>query len=244
MNEQPYPYTVLAMDTVASSAGTRARQVHLDKALDRVIAGALHQCSFADDKWFHRVTGDSATLAAPASVPKARIAADFVRELGTALHNVNSMMNETGRLRVRLAIDHGDVIRHSDHINGTAVVRAARLCDSEALRDALRRNSDVDLAVIVTEAFYDDAVVEGDRGVDPREFTFVHDRVKGREVSGWIWLPSRQNKGGNGGAPRLGPRPVPVPPSDNSTKVRDVKAKGNIVIGTNGSMHNHYPDNQ
>ncbi|MFD5829282.1 hypothetical protein [Lentzea sp. NPDC060358] len=239
MDEQPYPHTVLQLDTVSSSKGTVLRQVHLDKALEKVLADAKARCSFVGDDWFHRVTGDSAVLAAPSRIPKSVIAADFVRELRTALHNFNVVMNETGRLRMRLAIDHGDVIRHGEFINGTAVVRAARLCDSEAVRDALRRNDNVDLAVVLTEAFYDDAVVEGDRGLNPGEFTFVHDRVKDREVTGYLWLPGRPGKGGGGGAPRSGPRPIPGPPSGNGTYVRDVRAEGNTVIGTNGSMHNY-----
>ncbi|WP_112262883.1 hypothetical protein [Lentzea terrae] len=248
MDEQALPHTVLQLDIVASSKGSVFRQVHLDKALDKVITDASSRCSFVDGTWFHRITGDSAVLAAPSSVPKAFIAADFVRELSTALRNFNSMMNESGRLRARLAIDHGDVVRHGLNINGTAVVRAARLCDSEALRDALRRNDDADLAVVLTDPFYDDAVVEGNRGLDKAEFTFVHDRVKDREVSGWIWLPGNKKPGsdgkGRGDAPRPGPRtsPEPRPTSGGGTHLRDVTIHGNGVVGTNGTQHNYYGD--
>jgi hypothetical protein len=239
MDEQPFPHTVLQLDTAASSQGTRARQVHLDKALDKVIADALSRCSFVDSTWFHRVTGDSAVLAAPAGVPKARIVADFVREIVTALHNFNSVMNEAGRLRARLAIDHGDVVRHGEHITGTAVVRAARLCDSEVLRDALRRNANIDLAVVLTDPFYDDAVVEGDRGLDPAEFTFVHDRVKDREVSGWIWLPGHKKPALTGLGDASTPRRSPGPRSGGGTHFRDVNAHdSNIVIGTDAKQYN------
>lgn len=244
MDEQPFPHTVLQLDTVASSKGHRARQVHLDKALDKVLTAAKQRCAFVDATWFHRVTGDSAVLAAPATVPKALIAADFVRELVTALHNFNSVMNETGRLRLRLAMDHGDVVRHGEFINGTAVVRAARLCDSESLRDVLRRNDNVDLAVVLTDTFYTDAVEEGDRGVDPAEFTFVHDRVKDREVSGWIWLPgTKKPTGPSSSRPPLhaAPNPAPRPPSGGDTYVDRVEIAGNGVIGSGASQHNYGP---
>ncbi|WP_330857132.1 hypothetical protein [Lentzea sp.] len=235
---------MLQLDTASSSKGTILRQVHLDKALEKVLAAAKERCPFVGDDWFHRVTGDSAVLAAPSRVPKSVIAADFVRELRTALRNFNAMMNDAGRLRVRLAIDHGDVIRHGEHINGAAVVRAARLCESETLRDVLRRNNGVDLAVVLTEAFYGDAV-EGGRDVDPAEFTFMHDRVKDREVSGWLWLPGNGKRGGASkpyaapSGPRSEPRPQPGP----STYIRSVTSHGPSVIGSGNSqtVHNYGP---
>jgi hypothetical protein len=253
MNEQAVPHTVIVFDTAMSSSGALHRQVHLDKGLDQVIRAALSRCPFVDDTWFHRVDGDSAVLAAPAGAPKDKIAADLVRELVIALKNFNRTMNETGRLRVRVAINHGDVVIHGDgtkgkHINGRPLTKAARLRDSEALRDALRRNEHADMVLVLTDSFYDDAVVDGNRALDPHAFDFVHDKVKDLEVSGWIWVPDAERESPVRPAPATadapsGSRSTPVTaphnaPGGNHTTIGSVDVTGGAAIGTNA--HNSH----
>lgn len=185
------PCTVITADIVGSSSGRRSRQGHLDRSLERVLDDALAESRYRREewsqreKWFRRPDGDSVTLVAPAVVPKAWIAADFVRDVEIALRRVNEHTNEPSRLRVRMAIAHSEIEVEGPHIRGAAVRIAARLRDSEALRDQVSATDD-DLALIVSDTFFHEVIEERERDLDPAVFHEVVVTANDGLVRGWI----------------------------------------------------------
>ncbi|MGK3206593.1 hypothetical protein [Amycolatopsis sp. MEPSY49] len=185
------PHTIVTADTVNSGGGDRRRQEILDKALRAVLSEAVEAGSFATGLVLDRPDGDSATLVFAPDVPKARIVADFAqRELALALALVNDAAAPRYRLRLRVAIGHGEIVLHPPHVSGNAVLEAARLRDAPALRAAMDDHPGADLGLIVTDAVFRDVVERGERGLDAGGFREVPVRVKNFTGTGWIHVPA------------------------------------------------------
>lgn len=191
-------HTIVAIDVVSSSSGGRHRQrlldAHLEQALDQIFE-FLASTPYAPHTGFRRIDGDSATLALPAAIPRAWITADLVlRELTIALGDLNRSIVDDERLRLRVAIDHGElVVGPPPHLAGDAVARAARLLDGDALRMAMRERPEAALGLIVSDRFFHEVVGNRERDLDPDEFTPVVVTAKDFEETGWIRL-TRSNR--------------------------------------------------
>ncbi|WP_433268233.1 hypothetical protein ACQPZF_03725 [Actinosynnema sp. CS-041913] len=185
--------TVLRLDVVGSSAGGRDRQVLLDRALESVVDlafDAVRDPRYPIGRSFRRADGDSATLVIDAGIAKAWIAADFVlREIPIALGDVNRAVNAEHRLRLRIAIDHGETVMDVPHVGGDPVVATARLVDAPRFRQALADAPERDLGLIVSDRFYSEVVRRGERGLDRIEFRPIHVPGKDFRRLGWIWVP-------------------------------------------------------
>lgn len=240
------PCTVITADIVGSSSGCRSRQGHLDRSLERVLDDALAESRYRREEWsqreewFRRPDGDSVTLVAPAVVPKAWIAADFVRAIEIALRRVNEHTSEPSRLRVRMAIAHSEIEVEGQHIRGAAVRIATRLRDSDALRDQVSTTNN-DLAFIVSDAFFHEVVEKRERDLDPAAFHEVVVTAKDGLVRGWIrGSRSRSTE------PALDPdtttqsrRGLPGEPeakaSGSKTKIGKVRGR-TVAIGNQGQV--------
>jgi hypothetical protein len=184
--------TVISSDVVGSSGG-RHRQSHLDRAHDAVLDqafDALRRAGYPLASAFRRVDGDSATTVVNADVSRSWILADLVmREVVLALADVNRTAGENYRLRPRIAVDFGEVVLDPPHAQGDAVVRAARLRDAPALREAMSADLGASLGLIVSDRFHDEVVRHGERGLDPAAFRAVEVTVKTFSERGWVHLP-------------------------------------------------------
>jgi hypothetical protein len=186
-------HTIVTIDIVSSSTGGRHRQRYLDQHLERVLDSIfefLASSPYAPHTGFRRADGDSATIALPAAIPRAWITADLVlRELTIALGELNRSIVEEDRLRLRAAMDHGElVVGPPPHLAGDAVARAARLLDAEPLRAAMRDRPAAPLGLIVSDRFFHEVVVGRERDLDPDEFTRVGVSVKDFDEPGWVRL--------------------------------------------------------
>ncbi|MBB5956367.1 hypothetical protein FHS29_002953 [Saccharothrix tamanrassetensis] len=186
--------TVLRLDVVGSSAGGRGRQVHLDRALESVLDLAF--AAVRDPRYpigsgsYRRADGDSATLVIDACIAKAWIVADFVlREIPIALDEVNRAANAEHRLRLRIAIDHGETVMNLPHVGGDPVVATARLVDAPRFRQALADAPERDLGLIVSDRFHTDVVQRGERGLDRVGFRPIHVPARDFRRLGWLWVP-------------------------------------------------------
>jgi class 3 adenylate cyclase len=220
-------HTVCRLDIKDSSRGNASRQRHLDKGLRAVVDDAIGAAPFDTTGWFHRTDGDSATIAFPADVPKAWVAAEFTRQLELALRRFNEPLGQTHTLRLRMALDHGDVTIDRPNIAGAPVRTTARLVESSDLRRALQLAPAVDLAWIVSERFFDDVVQERDLGLDPTDFVRVRVEVKQFRGRGWL----RRARGpqlaeGAGEASSAGEAPSPASPDHDDDRV-GVVVRGN-----------------
>ena len=82
---------------------------------------------------------------------------EFAGELAAALRRRNRHLNEFGRLRLRLAADHGDVVLRPPNFGGAAVALAVWLCESEELKAASAAAPELDQVLIVSDRFHEAA---------------------------------------------------------------------------------------
>ncbi|HEY3465608.1 MAG TPA: hypothetical protein VGL47_10785 [Amycolatopsis sp.] len=215
--------TVVRTDACDTSSGLRTRQIHLDRALKQVLDETAAACvQFDPESWHRRFDGDSSTWVIPPTVPRAWIGADLVRNLSIALSRYNRHAGADSQLRLRAAIDHGEVEQDGQHLGGRPVTTAARLCDCDALREAMRANPGVQLGLIVSEGFYRDVVVEGERGLKPAEFTEVDVEVKLFRGKAWVHLVD-----GAAQVPSAGAKRPPAEPAARPAQSNRIKSKGN-----------------
>ncbi|WP_157620865.1 hypothetical protein [Saccharothrix sp. NRRL B-16348] len=193
MDSLPVPRSVLRVDIVRSSSRGPDRQTFLDAQLKSVVERAsesgLHLL-FPNAAMHTRPDGDSMTLLIGPEVPKAWLLADFVlRELAIALHDVNRRADPEHRLQVRAALDHGEITVNAPHLGGPAVVTTARLVDAGPLREFVERHPARDLALIISDRYYQDVVTSGVRGLDRLVFDRVEVEVKDFRQVGWLFQP-------------------------------------------------------
>lgn len=226
------PRTVVKTDVCDSSRGLRARQIYLDRALRQVLAETLATAvPYEPESWHCRIDGDSSIWVIPPSVPKAWIAADQTRNLDMALRRFNRHVSEDGRLRLRVAIDHGEVEIEDKHIGGRAITTAARLCDSPALREAMSAASQVDLGLIVSDSFYHDVIIEGELDLDPAKFVEVDVEVKAFRGKAWIHLVGGQAQPSTGSpVSSLNPKPQPNPPGKSMSQHNRINSEGDFNV--------------
>jgi hypothetical protein len=184
MRTVPVSATVVRIGIVAPSRGRTARAVHLgvtlDAVLDEVFDGV--PVPYRTPTWFRRPEGDNTTLVIPPTVPPRWVATGLVALLGEALRRRNRHLNEFGRLRLRLAVDHGDVVLRPPYFGGAAVALASWLCDSAALRAAVTAAPADDLVLIVSDRCY----AEVAEGPDPAAFRQVVVAAGGGLEIGWL----------------------------------------------------------
>jgi hypothetical protein len=181
------PYTVIMPDIENYSAGGYRRHLRLRHGLHFVFEAACDESRVRRPEWCRQPSGDGELALIPASVPKARIV-DLIRELEIALNEYNAAKVPPHRIRLRLAVDHGDVVVNSGDFAGDAPIRVARLCSAPALRRALADSPAASLAVIVSDRFYDDVIKFGPRGIDPAAFQRVLVIEKSFKEPAWIYV--------------------------------------------------------
>jgi hypothetical protein len=186
-----YPFTVVAADISAWSGRPSLLQLELRAGLIEVLEEACRAAALDRARWRRQDKGDEELALVPADVPVAAVVADLTRELGTALARYNRSRNHLGRMRLRVAMHHGNAHIDGTGFAGPAPVVASRLLDAQQLRQALNVADDADLALIVSDYVYEHAVRERYRGLDPDAFQRVQVEVKRFTAVAWVHVPGR-----------------------------------------------------
>ena len=111
------------------------------------------------------------------------------------------------------------------------MTRAARLRDAQPLREAMAANPKAHLGLIFSERIFDQVIRQGERGLDPAQFTEAWVEVKDFAEHGWISLPQTSRLHGYK-ADRVQPE-APSP-------YRPKWAQEPTVITNNGTVNARY----
>jgi hypothetical protein len=178
-------------------------------------------------------------MAIPSTVPKAWVASEFVRAIMLAQRDFNRHLSDEGKLRLRVAVDHGEVIISGQYVSGDPVTCAARLCDSGPARAALAASPLKDLALIVSDGFYRDVVQQTELDLDPAEFHQVEISVK--EFRGVAWVYGHVDTPTEGNERPADQSPQPLPPSPTADGGRPATAptpwSSQTISVTGGGHH-------
>lgn len=191
MRTDPVAATVVRIGIVAPSRGGTARAAHLGATLDGVLDEVFDRVPvpYRYPTWYRRPEGDNTTLVIPPTVPLPWVVLGLAGLVADALRRRNRHLNEFGRLRLRLAVDHGDVVLRPPHFGGAAIALAVWLCEAAELKAALTEAPELDQLLIVSDRCF--AGLGGE--LDPAEFRRVVVPAGGeREIA---WLRARPDTG-------------------------------------------------
>ncbi|QKW36241.1 hypothetical protein HUT06_21215 [Actinomadura sp. NAK00032] len=177
---------VLAVDIEGYSSLSTRHQLRKQQILPRVLDSAASVVGLERDQWLKQAGGDGEIVVLPPEADVTRVVGDFVRALTTVLGEVNEDRLHEDRIRLRLAVHYGAVAHGAFGPAGQTMIVTSRLLDSEPLRRVLREQPDLDLACVVSESLYRDAVATGLSGLSPSAFEPVRLQVKGRSLGGYV----------------------------------------------------------
>jgi hypothetical protein len=182
----PFPVTALALDAVGYS--TYPISVHLEwrREIRAAMTEACRRARIDEQSVSSQDTGSGILAMIPATVSKARVVADLVRELHIAIFAYNRARNSLGRIRLRLALHAGECVVDGTGFAGEAPIIACRLVDSPPVNSLLKKMPEADLAVIVSDSLFQDTVGHRFRGLKPESFHRVY--VHTAKYSGTAWL--------------------------------------------------------
>jgi hypothetical protein len=135
--------------------------------------------------------GDGAFIVAPPDTDPD----DFLDPLAYRLNAVLRRDNRVGgglmRLRLRMAVHHGQVHYDAHGVAGHATIHLFRLLEADAFKRALRA-AGTDLAMIVSDRLYADAAGRGGL-LDCAAYRRIRITNKEtRRAPAWLWLPPRR----------------------------------------------------
>ncbi|TDD32896.1 hypothetical protein E1287_21070 [Actinomadura sp. KC06] len=177
---------VLAVDIERYSSRSTRGQLRTQRIVTRVLDSAAGVVGLERDQWHKQVFGDGEIDVLPPGVDVTRVVGDFVRALTTVLGEVNEDHLREDKIRLRLAVHYGAVAVGALGLAGQAMIVASRLLDSEPLRRVLSEHPDLNLACVVSESLYRDAVATGLSGLSPSAFEPVRLQVKGHSLGGYV----------------------------------------------------------
>jgi hypothetical protein len=188
----PFRFLV-AIDIEGFSWRSAAEQAKLHDNLEIALSEAAASAGLDRTSWDRQPRGDGELAVLPAETNGLSLVADYPRSLASILAKINASADQGSRLRVRMSIHHGAVCRGPFGTFASGPITVCRLVDAEVLRQALRQRNDLDIALIVSTAVYDEIVQSGFRELDPRMFQRASINIKGQCFVGYLYSTNKCN---------------------------------------------------
>ncbi|HEX3787442.1 MAG TPA: hypothetical protein VHW44_06240 [Pseudonocardiaceae bacterium] len=208
-------HAILVVDVEKFSDRRNNHQLGVRDGLYEILEDAFAESNVQWSECTHEDRGDGVLVLVPAHVPKVRLVDQLPQRLVAGLRRYNDTRAPQAQMRLRLALNAGEV-HHDEHgAAGIAVNLTFRLVEADEVRAALAASAGA-LAVIVSDDWYHD-VVEQDPAAEAGAYEQVHCTVKRARFDGWIRLPDRTGPAGGGRAlpasaePPVGPQQTVQP---------------------------------
>ncbi|WP_202231986.1 hypothetical protein [Actinacidiphila reveromycinica] len=186
-----HQYFIVLVDIEDYSPRPDAVQVALHDAVHEVTTFALVQRAGVTPSG-HRFTdrGDGMLVLLPPTVSPTLLLREMVRGLDDALVEHNQKHAPDYRMRLRVGLHHGPVVRKGKLWTGSAVNDLARLVDADPVRKVLKAAKRAHFTLVLPEALHEATVRGRFPGIDPAAylpFDFVTKHQEERR--GWITVP-------------------------------------------------------
>jgi class 3 adenylate cyclase len=185
---------LVAVDVEGFSRRSAAEQAKIQNDLEYAMSQAAASADLERRRWDRQACGDGELAVLPPTTNGLSLVADYPCRMALALAEINRFAEPGARLRVRMAIHHGAVSPGRLGPVGSAPTVVSRLVDSQVLRQKLRERNDLDIALIVSRAVYDEIVQSRFHDLDPQAFCRTSIRSKGTSYIGYLYqacLPAR-----------------------------------------------------
>ncbi|MGW3995563.1 hypothetical protein ACWEF6_18900 [Amycolatopsis sp. NPDC004772] len=192
----PVHRSIVVVDIAGSSRWDNPAQLRARAALARMVRNAFRAAGIGRWRLSVEDRGDGLLVIVPPGVSKADLLDPFVPRLAAELRAYNAVVAPAWRIRLRLAVHAGELLRAGPRWVSEDVKLACRLVDGEPLYELLAR-SGADLAVVVSERIHDGVVRHGYKGIDPDGYAPVRIRVKEVDAPAWLRVaadPARANR--------------------------------------------------
>jgi len=163
-------------------------QLYMREALYAVLTQAFEASQLGWDNCQHEDRGDGVLVLIPAGMPSATVIDPLLDRLRAGLRRHNRVSVDAAGIRLRVAIHSGQVHRDEHGVTGAALTHLFRLLDAPALKEALARSRG-ELALIVSDHFYDTVIRNAPGMIDPETFQPATVAVKETRARGWLHLP-------------------------------------------------------
>jgi tetratricopeptide (TPR) repeat protein len=189
---QPEHRSILVVDIEEFSQRTNPVQLGLHRRLRDLLQGALQAGEINKDvcEWEDR--GDGFLVTIGAEVPKSRLLDPVIPLLAERVNAHNLAAEPAWRLRLRVVVHAGEVLRDPKPNVGQAVVAACRLLDAPQLRACLKATSRP-LVVAVTDWIHQEVVQHGYAGIDRAAYWPMAFTSKNTIGHAWVHVPGDPN---------------------------------------------------
>lgn len=178
--------TIVLTDITASARRDQQSQRRMRQDLYEIVRDVLRYVGLDLASLHTTDTGDGLRLLVPYAVLEPiRVLDAFALGLSKGLCEHRRYVAETSRIRLRLAIDFGQVEPHLAGWTGEPLVRVTRLIEAKALRATLAADDRIDLAAVVSDGFFETVVRHGHGYVRPSCFHEIQVNVKEFAARAW-----------------------------------------------------------
>lgn len=152
-----------------------------------ILSDSLGEIGVELDTCFLNDTGDGTLVLLRPEVPEQSLVHPLPKALEARLRQHNSRFADGARIRLRVALHHGQVNFDESGATSAAVIHAFRLLDSAALKQGLR-HTDGPLALVTSEHFYQE-VVRNEPAAAPESYRRIEVAEKETVGIAWMYLP-------------------------------------------------------
>jgi hypothetical protein len=178
---------LLVVDVEGFSQRYAAEQARIQDDLEYAMSQAAAGARLDRKRWYRQPRGDGELAVLPPGTNGLSLVADFPPRLASMLARVNRTASARSRLRARVAIHHGTVAPGQFGLVGAAPVVVSRLADASMLRHQLRQRADIDIALIVSGAVYNEVIQSRFHNLNPEAFCRTSVRSKGVSYVGYLY---------------------------------------------------------
>jgi len=177
---------LVAIDIEDFSKLSVAEQARSHDDLEYAMSKAAASAALDRKLWYRQPRGDGELAVLHADADGPSLVADYPRSLASELAEINRSPNRCSRLRVRVAIHHGTVYPGQFGPVGSGPITVSRLVDAPVLRKMLKQRPDLDIALIVSAAVYNEVVQTLFHELDPKMFHRTNITIKQIRYVGYL----------------------------------------------------------
>lgn len=204
---------LFAVDVAGFTDAKRDDEVQLAvrDALYGLLIESFNDAHLPWDQCLHEDRGDGILVIIPAKMPSATVVDPLLDHIRAGLRRYNRLASDAAAISLRVAVHIGEVHSDAHGLAGIAVNHLFRLLDAPVLRQTLAA-AQADLALMVSDYFYDSVLRHGPGMIDPAAYRPVSVEVKRTRARGWIHLPGAPAALPDHSADHpAGPVPAPAP---------------------------------
>jgi hypothetical protein len=188
-DESPEHRSIVVVDMAGSGRWNNQAQLRARAALDGMLSSAFRAAGIPRGKLDIEDRGDGKIVLVPAWMSKVDILDPVIPHLAGRVHDYNAAVHADMRIRLRVAVHAGEVLRDASGWAGSDLVLACRLVNGEPLYRELVRSPLADLVVLVSDVIHHGVVRHGYRGIDPDSYAPVRVLAKELDTRAWLHVP-------------------------------------------------------